>query len=489
MKYLLYTLFAFTLFSCRSVDNDESATTVDQPIALHPQNPHYFIYKGKTLGLITSAEHYGAVLNLDFDYKTYLNTLATEGMNYTRVFTGSYFENPGDFGIKHNTLAPASGRVITPWVKNEEGKYDLSSFNDDYFVRIKDFLRIAQEKGIIVEITLFSSIYQDKNWEIVPQNPANNINITEDITRFEAQTINNKSLMGFQKAFVAKMVSELNEFDNIFFEIQNEPWSDHNVPVYNIVNKDELKENDWQNKADLASDEVLEWHKVIAKAITATESSLKKKHLIAQNYVNYRASIPEVDSNISIINFHYAWPEAAEWNYHYDKVIGSDESGFAGTTDQVYRRQAWQFMLSGGGLFNSLDYSFFVGKEDGTGENIGPGGGSPTLRSQLKTLSTFLHSFELEKLKPTKALVKKAPGLISYALSDGEKATAVYLRSTGTKRSTLELQMKDGDYEIQYLNTLSDEYLPKTNAKSENGIVTIPVNIPDGEIALKIVRD
>jgi hypothetical protein len=32
-----------------------------QPIALHPDNPRYFLWRGKPTVLITSAEHYGAV--------------------------------------------------------------------------------------------------------------------------------------------------------------------------------------------------------------------------------------------------------------------------------------------------------------------------------------------------------------------------------------------------------------------------------------------
>ncbi|MDH5398965.1 MAG: hypothetical protein OEX02_12515, partial [Cyclobacteriaceae bacterium] len=59
----------------------------DGPIQLHPKNPHYFLYQGQTLALVTSAEHYGAVLNQDFDYKAYLSTLSNDGMNYTRIFT------------------------------------------------------------------------------------------------------------------------------------------------------------------------------------------------------------------------------------------------------------------------------------------------------------------------------------------------------------------------------------------------------------------
>ena len=34
---------------------------------LHPDNPHYFEWQGKPTVLVTSGEHYGAVLNLDFD--------------------------------------------------------------------------------------------------------------------------------------------------------------------------------------------------------------------------------------------------------------------------------------------------------------------------------------------------------------------------------------------------------------------------------------
>ncbi|HXJ74810.1 MAG TPA: hypothetical protein VNM37_18285, partial [Candidatus Dormibacteraeota bacterium] len=48
------------------------------PISLHPDNPHYFLFRGEPTVLISSAEHYGAVLNLDFDYVTYLATLARD---------------------------------------------------------------------------------------------------------------------------------------------------------------------------------------------------------------------------------------------------------------------------------------------------------------------------------------------------------------------------------------------------------------------------
>src|ERR1035437_8615981 len=70
-----------------------AALAAAEPIRLHPGNPHYFLFRGKPTVLITSGEHYGAVINLDFDYKRYLKTLAAERLNLTRTFAGSYRES------------------------------------------------------------------------------------------------------------------------------------------------------------------------------------------------------------------------------------------------------------------------------------------------------------------------------------------------------------------------------------------------------------
>ena len=496
-KLILACLITFMIFGCdnlRKGYQTPEPIPVDGPIRLHPVNPHYFLYKGKPLALITSAEHYGAVLNLDFDYKTYLEALETDGMNYTRIFTGTYFEIPTEsFGIQYNTLAPQPNKVITPWtmvISDLSGKalYDLSTWNNSYFERLKDFISVASEKDIIVEVTLFTSIYNDGHWEICPQNPQNNINIGHEIDRRDAHTPANGDLLRYQESFVRKMVTELNAFDNFFFEIQNEPWADRPVPAYNIVNKEDLRPGDWTYKSDFADEVSMAWQERIATIITEEEANLPKEHLIAQNYTNFKAPIPEVSDLIFIINFHYAWPEAVEWNYHYNKVIGFDESGFAGSEDQVYRRQAWQFMLSGGGLFNNLDYSFFVGHEDGLGENIAPGGGSKTLRWQLKILSDFLHGFELEKLHPNLTCIESSPGLIPYILSDENKAFAVFLKSVGTENSTLKIKTGRGTYNVQYLNTVSGALTDPFQVKSDDDIISLEVEMPEGELALSIKR-
>ena len=66
---------------------------------MHPDNSHYFLFKGKPTILITSGEHYGAVLNLDFDYVPYLDELKAKKLNLTRTFSGAYVEPQGAFKI------------------------------------------------------------------------------------------------------------------------------------------------------------------------------------------------------------------------------------------------------------------------------------------------------------------------------------------------------------------------------------------------------
>ncbi|MCK4992254.1 MAG: hypothetical protein KAS29_17270, partial [Bacteroidales bacterium] len=120
-KYSVLTFMILLVASCQ-VGSSEA-------VRLYPGNSRYLEYQGEPVILITSAEHYGAVVNLDFDYKLYLETLGNEGFNYTRIFAGTYIE-PVDniFGIQKNTLAPLPESYLAPWVR-ENGKYDLDRFN------------------------------------------------------------------------------------------------------------------------------------------------------------------------------------------------------------------------------------------------------------------------------------------------------------------------------------------------------------------------
>ena len=199
-----------------------------EPLRLHPENPHYFLFRGKPTVLVTSGEHYGAVVNLDFKYDVYLDTLASDGLNLTRLFVGSYLEKPGDFKIRFNTLAPAPGRAVTPWARSTTDGYagggpsfDLDRWDAAYFARLKDFVAKAEARGIVVEVVLFSNWYGKGTMS--PLHPSNNVNGLDAVAPDAVHTLANGALLARQEAMVRKLVAELNAFDNVYFEIQNEP--------------------------------------------------------------------------------------------------------------------------------------------------------------------------------------------------------------------------------------------------------------------------
>lgn len=468
-----------------------------QPISLHPKNPHYFEYKAKPTVLITSAEHYGAVLNLDFDFETYLKTLHGEGMNYTRIFTGSYVEIPGSFNIEKNTLAPAVGRFIAPWKRtNEPGiykgenKFDLNLWNGDYFERLHNFVTLANELDIIVEVTFFCATYQDAYWERNPFNPGNNVNeIALNLERKKSNTLANDILKEFQKKLVKKLVEELNNYDNVFYEIQNEPWSDDPQKVMRTLRTLDPKpgEGDWYKWAEMASDASLEWQKTMAQVVVDVEKQLPKKHLIAQNYTNFKHSIDMVDSNISIINFHYAWPEAVWMNYGWERPVCFDESGFAGMETDTYLRQAWQFMMGGGAMFNNLDYSFFVGEESGTGVANAPGAGSTEFRKQLKFLREFIESFNFINMSPDFNAVYHAPGVQVQCISEPGKQYAMVF--TGVHAKQVKLNLEKGKYTYSFVCPYSGKELLTGEFKSAKNKL-FELGMPDFKemVGLKIVR-
>jgi hypothetical protein len=447
------------------------AVKASQPISLHPQNPHYFLFRGKPTVLITSAEHYGAVLNLDFDYVPYLDELRANGFNLTRTFTGAYVEDPTSFNITNNTLAPKPGRFICPWARSSEpgyanggNKFDLTKWDDAYFKRLKDFVRQAGRRGVVVELVLFCPYYGDREWALSPLNARNNVNGIGNVHRTEVLTMKHKNLVSVQEAMVRKIVTELNEFDNLYYEICNEPY-------FGGV--------------------TLEWQEHIAKVIHETENSLPNKHLIAQNIANGSVKIEKPNPLVSIFNFHYSNPpDSVALNYHLNRVIAFDETGFKGIQDRPYRTDGWEFIIAGGGVYNNLDYSFTTSHERGTFvlPESQPGGGGPELRKQLKILKDFINSFDFIRMKPDNSVIKGGVpnGATARALVEHGRAYAIYIKE-GTQ-ANLVVELPKGTYRAEWLNPRTGQIEKSERLQHAGGNATLPSPQYSEDIALRIVR-
>ena len=66
----------------------------------------------------------------------------------------------------------------------------------------------------------------------------------------------------------------------------------------------------------------------------------------------------------------------------------------------------------------------------------------------MKTLSTFLHSFDLAKLHPDKDFVKSSPGVVARVLSNPGQAYALYME--GRFPTELSLDLPVGRWKIDW---------------------------------------
>jgi hypothetical protein len=454
------------------------------PISLHPANPHYFLWRGKPTVLITSGEHYGAVLNLDFDYVRYLDELQTHGLNHTRTFSGTYREVSTSFKITENTLAPKPGKFISPWARSEQpgesdggNKFNLARWNEAYFARLKDFLTKARERGIVVELNLFCPMYTEDLWLANPMNARNNINGIGQCPRQELYSLKQKDLIQTQIAVTQKLVAELRDFDNLYYEISNEPY---------------------QGSISL------EWQHRIVDAIVETERDLPQRHLISLNIANGRKEVQAPHPAVSLFNFHYCTPpDAVAINYGLNKPIGENETGFRGHDDVLYRTEAWDFMLAGGALFNHLDYSFSASHPAGTLTGYqSPGGGSRELRRQLGILKRFFDDLEFVRMRPDAAVVRNvSERLVATVLSEEGNSYAIYLHVPLPAKpkklaehlrngvtTDLSLQLPAGTYEVLWLDTKTGEMSPRSPTKHSGGLLTLSSPPFDNDIALKVTR-
>jgi hypothetical protein len=475
-------------------------------LARHPDDRRVLVFRGKPTVLVGSGEHYGAVVNQDFDYRRYLDTLAADGLDLTRLFVGTYFEKPGAFGISANTLAPAPGRALVPWARSSVpgasdggNKVDLTRWDEAYFARLRDFVTEAGKRGIVVEVVFFSSYYGDDGWTHSPQQARNNVNGVGDLPRERANTLDNGPLLAVQERTVRRIVRELQAADNVYYEIQNEPWADHPAPRgvvhFSVLPQDMASAGAfWKNRVDLAAEPSLRWQAKMAAVAADEERILGVRHLIAQNYANHRYPLREVGPEIDILNFHYAWPEAVELNAGHGRVIGFDETGFASPPDRVlapetdaaYRKQAWEFLLAGGGVFSMLDYSFTVGHEDGTFANTAPGGGGPALRRQLRVLKDLLHRLDLSQARPRPEAVRAAPGAFTRALG-ADDATLFYLWGDG--QTSLSLALGPGRYVGEWTDTKTGATTKAEAVPARDGTLKLESPRYESDIALVLRRE
>jgi len=463
-----------------------------EPIRLHPENPHYFLFQGKPTVLITSAEHYGAVVNRDFDYVAYLDTLQAWRLNYTRIYPGFLFE-PVDKFIKGNTLAPKPEGLVLPWTRSDQPGYrlgghrfDLSRWDSAFFSRLKDFVAKAGERGVVVEVCFFNAQYAD-TWPISPLYHENNVQGVGRCGHQDVQTLKHADLVQVLDQYVRKITTEVNEFDNVILEICDEPaltgtpfalagpWIAHEIDV-----------------------------------IRQTEEGLPKRHLIAQQVEGPVGGPCDFsnDPRVAVVTTQYVWDadveqmggmKALDAKYDCGKPIELNETNYypvwySGDKVAASRVEAWEFIVGGGAGFNHLNGVFTVANPTGNTPD------NQQILQALRNLREFINSFEYLKMRPDRGIVTGGvpadalcrvlgePGR-QYALylhhSKGAKGSC-YTVTPGNYQENLTLRLPAGVYQVDWVEPASGRTIRADKITHEGGDRTLSTPSYTVDIALRI---
>lgn len=474
-----------------------------QVFAVHPRNHRCFVYRGRPFKVLTSAEHYGAVLNADFDYDVYLEEMGRTGQNATRVFTfyretAESIPGPGPM----NTLAPTPEGSVMPWERvagrgeaaDGLDKFDLGRWNAAYFERLKAFVGKCGDRGVVCEIVLFCNPYDQGRYDLFPCSRASNVNgVGEDLDAPQKfMTLDAPSITAFQERFVRKMAEELNPFDNVYYEICNEP-------------------NFSGDFSEATEQKVVAWHARISRVLREAEARLPNRHLIAVNahFVVRVSDDPErpvvrhedlsyfENPDIDIVNYHYLSAHAENeglrfvrlpnreaqagliWRFlrerdRFEKPVVFDET-FSGIVRgaperlAVNRAEAWEMLLSGGAGYSNLDWSFTQADETGAGRvPIGDGRRLDwrPLRGWYRIFRRLLEQYDLAALVPAVGLVcGEVPGCGYAATTDGEGRYILYLvdekvyqlEACESRRVTLSLALPAGRYSARAFDPRTGE--------------------------------
>ena len=223
-------------------------------LRLNPANPNYFTdNSGKAIYLTGS--HTWAVLqdinanpDIHFDYPEFLEMVTKNHHNFIRFW---YFEQAlrGSWSVEQVHFGPLPYPRTGPGLAGDgQPKFDLGSWNQGFFDRLRERVIAAGNRGIYVSVMLFNGFSLNKTavdprsdpWISNPYNPENNTSgvgardaVADDDLNAAVHTMKNPELVRVQERYVRKTIETVNDLDNVLYEIINEggavDWQYHMV--------------------------------------------------------------------------------------------------------------------------------------------------------------------------------------------------------------------------------------------------------------------
>lgn len=476
-----------------------SSAAAQQAVSIHPENPKYLLFRGKPLTLISASEHYGSVINRSFDFERYLDDAAAHKMTMTRTFL--LYRELQSVRNPSSPCKPESPDYLSPFVRKGPGKaldgepiFDLDQWNPEYFERLHRFLDAASRRGIVVELTVFSNAYSPDTWALNPLRAENNLQHIGAVDWQEYLTLKDKELVRRQAAFARKIIRETSQYDNVYYEICNEPGGGtpgHATPA-----------------------DVDAWQEEMGRVLRDEMQRLKRPHLLAgqQAFTYASKNAFPMDATFTgatfdIVNDHplpntlFDGRVFEMGNFMSKELMLSDVAGFCraafsrpkpAVLDEdntaslyrdttgwtIHRKRAWTALFNGC-HYDYIDFSITVGSESGTSAS------QAGIRSWMQYLSEFASTIDMLHAKPDTSWITASPSaLVISGLSTTRNEFVAYLgdarelsdpHAGEAIEGKLSLALPEGDYSVSLYSPVTGQYSPGMHAKGGRKVeLTLP---------------
>ena len=163
----------------------------------------------------------------EFDWSEYLGALTGRGLNFTKLWT---YESPRGWGRYRGIMRYE--RSGTSGAADGGNKFDLTALDSAWITRLRARVESCLAAGVWVCVQLFQGWdAEDKgienSWTYHPFASANNVNSVDGDTNAngsgeETRRLASNPVLSYQETEVTAVVTALNQYPNIIWEISNE---------------------------------------------------------------------------------------------------------------------------------------------------------------------------------------------------------------------------------------------------------------------------
>jgi len=204
-------------------------------------NPHWLEFRGRPILPLGDSVTQGWMEGgKDFDQEGYLDALARRGINVALLWS---YIGTSAVAQREDTRIGYDAPEIWPWKGSPDDKsFNLTAFNQPYFDRLRQFVRYAESKNILIVITVQDG-WTKTRFAYHPFNSSlGNGPLTDrkqfvelaDYGRempaeFRSDWTWQQKNQWFQERYAEKLIEELKGCSNVIFEMFNEgEWYERN---------------------------------------------------------------------------------------------------------------------------------------------------------------------------------------------------------------------------------------------------------------------